>query len=113
MRLLPLVLVFLGGCSTTWDPHAPRTVVAPEIGGAVEVDHGDRLQVKLPPPAQGNEWRRREPMTAVVMAEGPADEQGQRMTPVRSGKSTLRFEELPQQGEGAPQRVLSYEVTVP
>ena len=49
----------------------------------------------------------------MVLAEGPADEQGVRMTPVRSGKETLRFEELPMLGEGAPQRVLSYEVTVP
>jgi hypothetical protein len=35
------------------------------------------------------------------------------MTPIRSGKSTLRFEELPASGEGTAQRVLSYEVTVP
>ena len=110
-KILPLLL--LAGCSTTWDPHAPGTVVAPEKGGAVSVDHGDRLLVKLPPAAQGSEWRPREPMTMVVLAEGIADERGQLMTPLRSGKSTLRFEELPLQGEGAPQRVLSYEVTVP
>jgi hypothetical protein len=114
MRALVASVVFLAGCSTTWDPHALRTIVAPEKGGAVEVDHGQRLLVKLPTPAQGSEWRPREPMTMVVIAEGPVDpEQGQRMTPVRSGKQTLRFEELPVQGEGSPQRVLSYEVTVP
>jgi hypothetical protein len=113
MKAIFPVVLLLAGCSTTWDPHAPRTVVAPENGGAVEVDHGQRLQVKLPAASQGNEWRQRKPMTYVVLAEGPADEQGVRMTPVRSGKETLRFEELPMQGEGAPQRVLSYEVTVP
>ena len=109
--ILPLLL--LAGCASPWDIHAPRTVVAPEKGGEVSVSHANRLLVKLPAAAQGSEWRRREPMTAAVMAEGPADEQGLRMTPVRSGKETLRFEELPVQGEGAPQRVLSYEVTVP
>jgi hypothetical protein len=110
-KILPLLL--LAGCSTTWDPHSPGTVIAPENGGAVEVDHGQRLHVKLPAPAQGSEWRHRQPMTLVVLAEGPATADGLRMTPVRSGKETLRFEELPLQGEGAPQRVLSYEVTVP
>lgn len=111
-RLLP-VLLLLGGCSTVWDPHAPRTVVAPETGGEVSVGHGHRLLVKLPAAAQGSEWRRREPMIVAVMAEGPADERGLRMTPVRSGRQTLRFEELPLQGDGAAQRVLSYEITVP
>ena len=114
MRALVVSIVFLAGCSTTWDPHAPRTIVAPENGGAVEVEHGQRLHVKLPAASQGNEWRHRQPMTYVALAEGPADrDQGLRMTPVRSGKETLRFEELPMLGEGAPQRVLSYEVTVP
>jgi hypothetical protein len=113
MRALVVSVVFLAGCSTTWDLHAPRTVVAPEKGGAVEVDHGHRLLVKLPAAAEGSEWRPREPMTMVVIAEGPVDEVGLRMTPVRSGKQTLRFEELPKQGDGSPQRVLSYEVTVP
>ena len=110
-KILPLLL--LAGCSTTWDPHAPGTVVAPEKGGEVSVDHGQRLRVKLPPAAQGAEWRHRQPPTLAVLAEGAADEEGLRMTPVRSGKETLRFEELPAGGEGAPLRVLSYEVTVP
>jgi hypothetical protein len=113
VRALLVGVVFLAGCSTTWDPHAPRTIVAPENGGAVEVEHGHRLRVNLPAASQGNEWRQRKPMTYVVLAEGPADERGLRMTPVRSGKETLRFEELPVQGDGSPQRVLSYEVTVP
>jgi len=112
MRIL-LPLLLLAGCSTTWDPHMPRTTTAPENGGEVEVSHGNRLLVRLPAPAQGLEWRQREPMTMVVMAEGLPGEEGLRMTPIRSGKSTLRFEELPASGEGAAQRVVSYEVTVP
>ena len=108
--LLPLML---SACSTVWDPHAPGTTEAPETGGEVKVSHGNRLLVRLPAPAQGLEWRQREPMTMVVMAEGLPREEGLRMTPIRSGKSTLRFEELPASGEGTAQRVLSYEVTVP
>ena len=113
MRWPVAFLIFMSGCSTTWDPHAPGTVTAPETGGAVSVDHGQRLLVKLPAPAAGSEWRQREPMTMVVIAEGLAGEQGLRMTPVRSGKESLRFEELPLKGEGTAQRSLSYEVTVP
>jgi len=109
--ILPLLL--LAGCSTTWDPHAPGTTTAPENGGEITVSHGNRLLVRLPAPAQGLEWRQREPMTMVVMAEGLPREEELRMTPIRSGKSTLRFEELPASGEGTAQRVLSYEVTVP
>ncbi|MEA3193625.1 MAG: hypothetical protein QOD26_1958 [Betaproteobacteria bacterium] len=112
MRIL-LPLLFLAGCSTTWDPHAPRTIVAPETGGEVTVKHGQRLQVKLPAVAQGNEWRPREPITVVVLAETYPEPDGLRMTPVRSGKETLRFEEVPVRGEGAPQRSVSFEVTVP
>ena len=110
MRLLPVLL--LAGCSTTWDPHQPRTVSAPETGGAVEVKHGQRLQLSLPAAPQGMEWRLREPVPVVVMAEGaPAD--GMRMTPVRSGKETLRLVQLPASGEGEPARTVSYEITVP
>ena len=109
--ILPLLL--LAGCSTTWDPHAPGTTEAPENGGEVKVSHGNRLLVRLPAPAQGLEWRQHEPMTTVVMAEGLPREDGLRMTPIRSGKSTLRFEELPARGEGTAERVLSYEITVP
>jgi len=113
MRALLACLVLLGGCTTPWDVHAPRNIAAPENGGEVSVPHGHRLVVKLPAPAQGNEWRLREPMTTVVMAEGLADAEGLRMTPVRSGKETLRFEELPERGDGAAQRAVSYEITVP
>ena len=110
--LLPVALL-LAGCSTTWDPHAPSTIVAPESGGEVEVKHGQRLQVKLPAAEEGNEWRTREPMTVVVVAETAPQPDGLRMTPVRSGKETLRFEERPLRGEGDAKRVVSYEVTVP
>jgi hypothetical protein len=99
------IVFLLAGCSTTWDPHAPRTITAPETGGDVTVKHGQRLQVKLPAAAAGGEWRTREPMTPVVIAEGAPAADGIRMTPVRSGEETLRFED----GE----RSVSYKVTVP
>ena len=106
------VCLFLAGCSTTWDPHAPGTIVAPETGGEVEVRHGQRLQVKLPTVEQGSEWRRREPMTMAVIAEAAPEPDGVRMTPVRSGKETLRFEERAAGGDGEAKRVVTYEVTV-
>ena len=109
--VLPLLL--LAGCSTTWDPHAPSTIVAPETDGEVTVKHGQRLQVKLPAAGEGMEWRTREPMTMVVVAVAAPEPDGRRMTPVRSGKETLRFEELPERGEGTAQRAVSYEITVP
>jgi len=112
MRIL-LPLLFLAGCSTTWDPHAPKTVVAPETGGEVTVKHGQRLQVKLPAAAQGMEWRTREPMTRVVLAETYPEPDGLRMTPIRSGQESLRFEEMPARGDGTAQRSVSFEVTVP
>jgi hypothetical protein len=104
MRIL-FVFLFLTACSTTWDPHAPGTVTAPENGGDVSVSHGQRLQVKLPAAAEGREWRLREPMTPVVIAEGAPAADGIRMTPVRSGEEMLRFE------DGT--RSVSYKVTVP
>jgi hypothetical protein len=112
MRVL-LSIVFLSGCSTAWDPHAPRTIAAPEGGGAVEVKHGQRLQLQLPAVPQGSEWRLREPARMVVMAEGAPAPDGMRMTPVRSGKETLRVEQVPLAGEGAPAQAVTYEVTVP
>jgi hypothetical protein len=111
--LLSLLFLALAGCSTVWDPHAPSTIVAPETGGEVTVKHGQRLQVKLPAAGEGMEWRTREPMTTVVLAEAAPERDGRRMTPVRSGKETLRFEEVPERGAGAAQRAVSYEVTVP
>lgn len=113
MRVLLVSIVLLGGCSTTWDPHAPRTIVAPEAGGEVTVKHGQRLQVKLPAAGEGMEWRTREPMTMVVLAETAPQRDGRRMTPIRSGKETLRFEELPERGAGEAKRAVSYEIIVP
>ena len=107
------VCFLVAGCSTTWDPHAPKTVTAPETGGEVQVKHGQRLQVKLPTAAQGNEWRTREPITVAVMAETAPQPDGLRMTPVRSGKETLRFDEVPLRGEPTAQRSVTYQVTVP
>jgi len=109
--ILPLLL--LAGCSTTWDPHAPSTIVAPESGGEVTVKHGQRLQVKLPAAGEGMEWRTREPMTMVVLAETAPQRDGRRMSPIRSGKETLRFEEVPERGDGEAKRAVSYEITVP
>ena len=113
MRWPVALLIFIGGCSTTWDPHAPSTIVAPETGGEVQVHHGQRLQVKLPAAAQGSEWRPRGPITMVVIAETAPQPDGMRMTPVRSGTETLRFDEMPVVGEGAVQRSVTYQVTVP
>ena len=102
---ITFIFLFLTACSTTWDPHAPGTVTAPETGGEVSVKHGQRLQVRLPAVAEGSEWRLREPITPVVIAEGAPAADGIRMTPVRSGEETLRFED--------GQRSVSYKVTVP
>ena len=105
--------LLLAGCSTTWDPHSPSTITAPETGGEVSVKHGQRLHVKLPVAAEGTEWRAREPMTMAVIAVAAPQPDGVQMTPVRSGKETLRFEEVPLRGEGAAQRSVTYQVTVP
>ena len=48
-----------------------------------------------------------------VIAETAPQPDGVRMTPVRSGKETLRFEERPAAGDGEAKRVVSYEITVP
>jgi hypothetical protein len=118
--LLSAGLLLLGGCAGfndftgVRDPHAPKTVVADEEGGAVTVKHGDRLRVPLPTdPASGYEWRRVEPPTLIVVAEGPGDAEGITFTPVRSGEEKLRLEYRPLSGAGAAQRVVSYDITVP
>jgi hypothetical protein len=113
MRLLVVASVLaLAGCESLWDPHAPKTVVAPETGGAVTVKHGQRLEVRLPEVTAGNEWRPREPITQMVVAVTPPQPGGYHMTPVRSGTETLRFEEVPAVGQGQAQRSIAYEVTV-
>lgn len=96
--------VFLAGCSTTHDPHAPRTISAGDAGGEVQVKHGQRLRIQLP--GLGNyAWSREEPRTPVVLAQGAPEGDVWMFTPVRSGKETLRF--------SMPQRTVTYEVTVP
>ena len=118
--LLSAALFMLGGCAAVndfthiRDPHAPKTVWADEEGGAVTVKHGDRLRVPLATdPASGYEWRRVEPPILTVAAEGPGDAEGMNFTPVRSGEEKLRLEYRPVSGDGAAQRVVSYDVTVP
>jgi hypothetical protein len=116
VKRLALFLVFaLGGCfAKGFDPHAPSTVVASEQGGAVTVTHGNRLRFPLATePSGGYEWRRVEPRTPMVVAEGPADAEGLNFTPVRSGEEKLQLEYRPISGEGPAQRTVSYDVTVP
>jgi hypothetical protein len=113
MRLTVLALAFaIAGCSTTWDPHAPKTVVAAENGGKVSVKHGQRLRIPLTVADNAFEWRPVEPTIVAVMAQGSPDEQGFMFTPVRSGNEKLVFEYRPVEGEGAAQKAVSYDVTV-
>jgi hypothetical protein len=112
--LLSACALLLSGCAAFWDIHAPKTVWAEDQGGAVMVKHGDRLRVPLATdPASGYEWRRVEPPILRVVAEGPGDQEGINFTPVRSGEEKLRLEYRPVSGNGAAQRVVSYDVTVP
>ena len=110
MRAL-VVLLALAGCSTTLDPHKPRTIDASADGGAVTLKHGQRLRVPLAAPA-GFEWKAAEPRVPALLAEGPPGAEGQYFTPVRSGEEKLRFEYRAARAEGAPQRVVTYDVTV-
>ena len=108
------IALALAGCSTAWDPHAPKTVTAQPEGGALTVKHGQRLRVALASdPASGYEWHRVEPPIMSVVLEGPADAEGFRFTPVRSGEEKLRFEYRPVAGQGSAERVVSYDITVP
>ena len=113
MRLAVAALALaIGGCSTTSDPHAPKTVVAAEAGGKVSIQHGQRLRIPLTVADDAFEWRRVEPTIVAVMAQGRPDEQGFLFTPVRSGNEKLVFEYRPVEGEGAAQKAVSYDVTV-
>ena len=115
MRFAVLLTFALAGCASRWgDPHAPKTVVADEAGGAVTVNHGARLQIPLVnDPAGAYEWRRVEPEILRIVLEGPPDAEGQYFTPVRSGEEKLRLEYRPVSGEGGAQRAVSYDITVP
>src|SRR3982751_6791139 len=102
--------LLLSGCITRWDPHAPRNVTASADGGAVTVQHGDRLRLPLASdPASGYEWRLVEPRVRMVLAEGPPGDQGLSFTPVRTGEEQLRLEYRPVAGEGPVQRAVSYD----
>jgi len=114
MRAAIVLVLAAAGCSTVWDPHAPKTVMASGEGGAVTVKHGQRLHLPLAAEPGGQyEWRMAEPPVRSILAEGPADDSGLNFTPVRSGEEQLRLEYRPLGGEGAPQRIVSYDVTVP
>ena len=114
MRAAIVLVLAAAGCSTVWDPHAPKTVMAREEGGAVTVKHGQRLHLPLAAEPGGQyEWRMAEPPVRSILAEGPADDSGLNFTPVRSGEVQVRLEYRPVGGEGAPQRIVSYDVTVP
>ena len=111
--VLLLTAVALAGCSTTWDPHAPKTVVAGAEGGSVSVKHGQRLRFPLAAADSAFEWRPVEPRIVAVMAQGAPDENGYFFTPVRSGNEKLVFEYRPVSGERAAEKSISYDVTVP
>ena len=114
MRFAVLLALALAGCASFWDVHAPKTVVAGEEGGAVTVNHGDRLRLPLASDAAGAyEWRRVEPKILMVVAEGPPEADGMNFTPVRSGEEQLRLEYRPVSGAGTAQRTVSYDITVP
>lgn len=110
---LPAVLLLAGCISGNWDLHRWKTVEAPASGGSVTVSHGQRLRLPLATKAnEGYEWRRVEPQTVSVVAEGPPDPEGISFTPVRSGEEKLRMEYRPIAG-GPPQRAVDYVVKVP
>jgi hypothetical protein len=95
--------LIVGGCSTTWDPHKPRTISAGPEGGDVTVEHGQRLRLQLPTDA---DWHRVEPQIQAVIPAAPRQGDVWMFTPVRSGKETLRLES-PQGGS------VTYQVSVP
>ena len=103
-RLALLAFPLLAACSTTMDPHAPRTVVAREAGGPVTVAHGQRLRIELPRAGE-YAWAHDEPEIPVVVPQGPPEADAWMFTPVRSGSETLRF--------AMAERTVTYDVTVP
>jgi len=105
--------MLLVGCSTTRDPHAPKTIVAPPNGGSVTLSHGQRLRILLADDPKGvYAWRRTEPVLLAVVAEGPPTPQGFYYTPVRSGSEKLRFDYGPVAGDGPVRRTVSYDISV-
>ncbi len=116
IRLLGAVsalALLTASCAKLWDIHGPRTVSVAATGGAVTVNHGERLRIPLANDAAGGyEWRRVEPPVMMVVLEGPSDPEGFNFTPVRSGEEKLRFEHRPVSGQGTADRVVSYDITV-
>jgi len=111
--LLSAILLAVAACSTTRDPHAPKTIVAPPNGGNVTLSHGQRLRIPLMDDPKGAyAWRRIEPTVLAVVEEAPGTPQGFNYTPVRSGTENLRLEYRPLGSEGAPRRTVSYNITV-
>ena len=77
MRPVLVIALLAAGCSTSWDPHAPKTVTASGDGGAVTVKHGQRLHLPLAAePGSAYEWRLAEPPVRMVVAQGPGDQRG-------------------------------------
>ena len=114
MRIFLLMTVLvLTACSTTRDPHRPKTIVANANGGAVTVNHGQGLWIPLAADGAGtHEWRRVEPQILTVVPVGAPYPNGIYMTPVRTGTEKLRFEYRPLSGEATAQKAVSYDVTV-
>ena len=114
MRALAIVAVLaLGGCfAHQGDPHSPDTIVAGAQGGAVTVPHGSRLRLPLATDAE-HEWRRVEPQILRIVAQGPADPEGQTFTPVRTGDEKLRLEYKRLTGDAPAERSVTYDVSVP
>jgi hypothetical protein len=113
VRFALVALLLLGGCARFMDVHAPKTVTAGADGGEVTVRHGQRLRIPLAADPQGAfEWRRVEPPIMHVVLEGAPDPNGLSFTPVRDGEEQLRFEYRPVSGDGKPQRIVSYDITV-
>lgn len=114
MRVLLLSLaVALAGCSTVYDPHKPKTVVARAEGGSVTLKHGERLRIPLAAPEDtAFEWHRVEPPIMTVIPVGAPGADGIELTPVRSGNEKLVFEYRPLGGEGNAEKSVAYDVTV-
>lgn len=108
---LALSALALSACANFWDIHAPKTVTAGPDGGAVTVKHGQRLLIQLAD-WEGYAWRRMEPQLLNVVIQGLPDEHGMLFTPVRSGEEKLRFEYWKLDGAAAPERAVSYDITV-
>ena len=111
--LLGVLAIAVAGCSTTRDPHRPKLVIASANGGAVTVKHGQGLWIPLAADPATHEWRRVEPPFVAVAAIGAPYPHGIYFTPVRSGTEKLRFEYRPLNGEGAAEKAVSYDITVP